>query len=175
MRRQDRAVKDEEWIDQFLAQSPTGVLSTVSDGQPFLTPNTFYYDVERHAIYMHTASHGRTRDNVEQDNRVCFCVFRLGRLLPADRAKELSTEFASVVIFGRGIIVENRQEAREALQELADKYFPHLTAGKDYQQITPSEVSETTVFRIDIDQWSAKQKKVDQEFPGAFEYGHQSS
>src|SRR5512133_1162176 len=132
VRRKDRAVQDDAWIQDLLERVPVGNLATVEDGQPFLHMNLFVYDRSRRAIYFHTALHGRTRSNLEQDARVCFSVSEMGRLLPADTALEMSVEYASVVVFGRGTVVADPVEAERALQLLLDKYFSHLQPGRDY-------------------------------------------
>jgi nitroimidazol reductase NimA-like FMN-containing flavoprotein (pyridoxamine 5'-phosphate oxidase superfamily) len=170
-RRKDRAVRDEEWVGDFLRRAAYGYLSTVQDGQPFLNMNIFVYDEARHAIYLHTARTGRTRTNVEADGRVCFGVSSMGRLLPATTALEFSVEYAGVTVFGRASVVSDEAEAKDALQQLLDKYAPHLRPGRDYRATTPEELARTTVFRIDIEQWGGKQKVAPADFPGAFLYG----
>jgi len=170
VRRRDRAVTDDAWIREMMATAATGVLATVADGQPFVNANLFVYLEERHAVYLHTAVKGRTRGNVEHDDRVSFAVMELGRLLPADTALEFSTEYASVVAFGRGTVVEDEDEARSALQALLDKYFADLTPGRDYRKITRDELARTTVFRIDIEEWVGKRKQAEPDFPGARRY-----
>ena len=94
----------------------------------------------------------------------------MGRLLPADVAKELSVEYDSVVAYGQGSIVTQQREIKSALEALAEKYFPHLKAGEDYRALTPDEANQTTVYRVDIKRWSGKRKIADPDFPGAFYY-----
>jgi nitroimidazol reductase NimA-like FMN-containing flavoprotein (pyridoxamine 5'-phosphate oxidase superfamily) len=57
------------------------------------------------------------------------------------------------------------------LQLLVDKYFPHLRPGRDYSPIAVEELERTSVYRIQIEEWSGKRKQVADEFPGAFTYG----
>jgi len=170
MRRSDRAVEDDEWMRAFLRSCPVGYLATVHAGQPFINSNLFVYDEAAHAIYMHTARVGRTRANIEAERRVCFSASEMGRMLPADTALEFSVEYAGVVVFGRGSVVEDGLEKERALQRLLDKYAPHLEAGSDYRPSTPDELDRTSVFRIDIDSWSGKKKEAEMGFPGAFWY-----
>jgi nitroimidazol reductase NimA-like FMN-containing flavoprotein (pyridoxamine 5'-phosphate oxidase superfamily) len=170
MRRRDRAVEDDAWIRAMLERSAVGVLATVADGQPFLNSNLFVYDLSEHAVYLHTARHGRTRSNVETNEAVCFNVSEMGRLLPADTALEFSVEYASVTAFGKGAIVHDRAEATRALQLLLDKYFPQHQPGRDYRPITDDELERTSVYRIVIEEWSGKRKDVEADFPGAFHY-----
>ncbi len=183
MRRSDRSMDSPDGIRDFLANAPVGTLATVHDGQPFLNSNIFVYVPESHCIFMHTAHIGRTRTNIEQGGAggngpsdaptasgapVCFSVHEMGRLLPADTALEMSVEYAGVTVFGRARIVDNEDEARVALQLVLDKYMAHLTPGRDYRPITEQEIARTTVYRIDIDEWSGKKKSVPDDFAGAF-------
>lgn len=169
MRRHDRAM-DEDWIRAFLATAPVGVIATVHEGQPFLNSNLFVYDEARHAIYLHTARTGRTRGNIEADERVAFTAFEMGRLLPADEALEFSVEYSGVVAFGNATVVTDAEEAEEGLQLLLDKYAPQLRPGRDYRPITPDELQRTSVMRIDVVAWSGKRKEAESDFPGAFRY-----
>jgi nitroimidazol reductase NimA-like FMN-containing flavoprotein (pyridoxamine 5'-phosphate oxidase superfamily) len=171
VRRRDRAVTDEEWIRGMLRRVPTGTLATVRDGQPFVNMNLFVYDESANVIYLHTARAGRTLANLEADERVCFGVSEMGRLLPAPTALHFSVEYAGVVVFGRARVVEDQAEAERALQMLLDKYAPHLRPGRDYRPIQPEELAVTAVYRIEIDEWSGKQKVAPADHPGAFRYG----
>jgi nitroimidazol reductase NimA-like FMN-containing flavoprotein (pyridoxamine 5'-phosphate oxidase superfamily) len=170
-RRSDRAVEDEGWIKAFLHRAPVGTLATVYEGQPFINSNLFVYDEAAHVIYMHTARLGRTRANIEHEERICFSLMEMGRLLPADEALEFSVEYNGVVVFGRGCVIEEVRESKHALQLLLDKYAPHLKPDVHYRPTTDEELARTAVYRITIDSWSGKRKKADDDFPGAFLYG----
>jgi nitroimidazol reductase NimA-like FMN-containing flavoprotein (pyridoxamine 5'-phosphate oxidase superfamily) len=171
VRRRDRAITDDGWIRALLKRAPFGTLATVRDGQPFVNMNIFVFDENAHALYLHTARAGRTRANIEADERVCFGVSEMGRLLPAPTALHFSVEYAGVVVFGRARIIEDDAEAERALQQLLDKYAPHLRPGRDYRPIQPEELAVTSVYRIDIDEWSGKQKVAPADHPGAYLYG----
>lgn len=170
IRRRER-VQDEAWIRQFLLAGAMGTMATAVGGQPFLVTRNYAYDPDRHAVYMHGARKGRTYENLLINNRVCFSVSEMGRLLPADEAQEVGVEYAGVVLFGNVVIVEDPPEARHGLQLLLDKYFPHLKPGRDYTPITPEGLKITAVYRLDIESWSGKAKKAAPDFPGAFTFG----
>jgi nitroimidazol reductase NimA-like FMN-containing flavoprotein (pyridoxamine 5'-phosphate oxidase superfamily) len=168
-------MEDDAWIRAFLEQAPHGVLATVTDGQPFLNSNLFVYNAERHVIYMHTARVGRTAATFQQPEAgeglpVCFSTFQMGRLLPAKEALEFSVEYQGVTVFGKGRAVLDEMEARDALQQLLDKYAPHLRPGVHYRPTTAEELKRTAVYRIQIENWAGKKKEVAQDFPGAFYY-----
>jgi len=173
MRRSDRAVEDETWIRRFLHQAAIGTVATVYEGQPFINTNLYVYDEASHSIIIHTANVGRTRANVETQQKVCFTIMEMGRLLPADEALEFSVEYAGVVIFGSMSIVEDMDEATRLLQLLLDKYATHLTAGVDYRPPVPEELKRTSVFRLQIEEWTGKKKEVDVDFPNAYVYPEQ--
>lgn len=170
IRRKDRAIEDEQWIKSFLQKAPFATLAMVSHGIPMVNSNIFYFDEETHAIYFHTAKEGRTRSNMEKDANVCFSVSEMGRLLPAARALNFSVEYSGVTVFGKCSVVEDEKEAKAILQKICDKYFPHLKADEDYETPSPEELNRTTTFKITIEKWSGKQKKVEEDFPGAFMY-----
>lgn len=172
VRRSDRAVEDDDWIKALLHRAPLGQLATIYDGQPFINSNLFVYDENAHAIYFHTARLGRTRANIDSSERVCFTVSEMGRLLPAPKALEFSVEYNGVVVFGHGHVLQDPVQAECALQLLLDKYFPHLQPDRDYTPIMPEELARTAVYAVQIESWSGKRKKVDEQFPGAFYYPH---
>lgn len=171
VRRKERAVDDDAWIIDLLRRAPMAQLATVYDGQPFINSNLFVYDETRHAVYMHTAGKGRTRSNVDADERVCLSISEMGRLLPAPRAFNMSVEYGGVVIFGGGRALEDAAEKEYGLMLLVRRYYPHLEPGSDYALPDAGELGLTSVYRIEIDEWSGKRKQVEPDFPGAFMHG----
>lgn len=158
IRRSDRAMPGEAEIEALLHQARIGFIATCVDEQPFINSNFFWYDSTTRRIYFHTANQGRTRHNVESNPNVCFSIAEMGRLLPAEKALDFSTEYAGVCVFGRARVIENEEEARYGLQGLLDKYFPELRPGEDYRPITRQEIARTSVYAIEIETWSGKEK-----------------
>jgi nitroimidazol reductase NimA-like FMN-containing flavoprotein (pyridoxamine 5'-phosphate oxidase superfamily) len=73
------------------------------------------------------------------------------------------------VIFGRGRAIEDAAEKEYGLMLLVRRYYPHLEPGTDYAVPDAGELGLTSVYRIEIDEWSGKRKHVD-EHPGAYRY-----
>jgi uncharacterized protein len=161
LRRKELATND-EWIVEFLSQVQVGYIATRWDEQPFITPTTFWYDTERHAIYFHSAPAGRTRANIERHEQACFAASRAGRLLPSNIALEFSIQYESVVAFGRIRLLNSLDEKRPALYGLIEKYFPEMTPGEQYRPITDVELKQTAVYELRIDSWSGKRNWPDQ-------------
>lgn len=170
IRRKERG-KEDAWIITFLARTEYGTMATAKDEQPFLVTRNFAYDAAAHAIYMHGAKKGRTYDSATEAPKVCFSASEAGRLLPGKRAMNLGTEFGGVVAFGRLHLVEELDEAKEGLQLLCDKYFPHLKPDVDYETVSDVDLKVTAVLRIDIESWSGKESKAPDDYPGAFYFG----
>jgi nitroimidazol reductase NimA-like FMN-containing flavoprotein (pyridoxamine 5'-phosphate oxidase superfamily) len=166
-RRKDRS-KDEAWIRNLLRRGGAAVLATVRDGRPVPIPLNYVYDEGRNAVYVHTALKGATLGNLP--GPAALAVFEMGRMLPADEALEFGVEYRSVVVFGTGCVVEDPEEAKEALVLIMEKYAPHLKAGVDYRPVAPEEIRRTAVLRVDIEGWSGKEKEEAPDFPGAYRF-----
>jgi uncharacterized protein len=158
IRRSDRAMLDNSDIAALLHEGQVAFIATCQESQPFVIPNLYWYNSNKHTIYFHTAAEGRTRTNVENNSNVSASVASLGKLLPADNAIEFSVEYSSVCVFGKARIVDDEEEASLALQGLLDKYFPKHKSGEDYHPITSNEIKRTSVFAIEIETWSGKQR-----------------
>lgn len=149
--------RDEDWIRAFLRQAKVGHIASSRDGQPFLNPTTFWFDEQEHQIVFHSNVAGRIRSNIENNPRVCFEASEMGKLLPSNVALEFSLQYRSVVVFGSARLIVDAVEARRLLYGLIKKYFPTMTAGREFRQITDVELKRTSVYAIQIEEWSGKE------------------
>jgi nitroimidazol reductase NimA-like FMN-containing flavoprotein (pyridoxamine 5'-phosphate oxidase superfamily) len=62
-----------------------------------------------------------------------------------------------VVIFGSARLIDEPDEARRVLYGLIGKYFPTMSAGKEFRAITDKELKRTSVYAIRIEAWSGKE------------------
>jgi nitroimidazol reductase NimA-like FMN-containing flavoprotein (pyridoxamine 5'-phosphate oxidase superfamily) len=150
--------RDDEWIRSFLREARVGhIASARRNGQPFLNPTTFWFDEEHHQIVFHSNVTGRIRSNIESNSRVAFETSELGKMLPANVALEFSLQFRSVIVFGEARLVSDPEEARRVMYGLIHKYFPAMTPGKDFREITDKELKRTSIYAIKIEEWSGKE------------------
>jgi nitroimidazol reductase NimA-like FMN-containing flavoprotein (pyridoxamine 5'-phosphate oxidase superfamily) len=149
--------RDEEWIRAFLQQAKVGHIASARDGQPFLNPTAFWFDEAHHQIIFHSNVAGRIRSNIENDPRVCFEASELGKMLPSNVALEFSLQLRSVIVFGKARLISDLQEARRFMYGLVHKYFPAMTAGKEFREITDPELKRTSIYAIQIEEWSGKE------------------
>jgi uncharacterized protein len=149
--------REEEWIRAFLREARVAHIASARDGQPFLTPSTFWFDEQNHQIIFHSNIAGRIRSNIENNPKVCLEVSELGKMLPSNVALEFSLQFRSVVVFGTARLLSEPQEARNVLYGLIQKYFPRMAPGQEFREITDKELRATSVYAIRIEAWSGKE------------------
>lgn len=149
--------RDDDWIRDFLRSAQVGHIASSLNGQPFLTPSLFWFYEENRQIVFHSNVTGRTRSNLERSPKVCFEASEMGRLLPSNVALEFSVQYRSVVVFGTVRLVTDPAEARRVLYGLIRKYFPKMRAGREFREITDKELKRTSVYAIQIEEWSGKE------------------
>lgn len=155
--RRPHLTKDDAWIHEFLKTAEVGHIATSVDGQPFLTPTSFWLDEANHQIVFHSNIAGRIRSNIEANPKVSLEASELGRMLPSNVALEFSLQYRSVMVFGTARVVTDPAEARTLLYGLIGKYFPTLNPGREYREITDKELRATSVYAIQVEAWSGKE------------------
>lgn len=150
MRRSDRQMNEKDAVD-LLSKCEYGVLSTINnENQPYGIPLS--YSFKKNLIYFHSAIEGSKIDNIINNDRVCFTVVGRTNLL----AEKFSTEYESVVVFGRASFVEG-EEKLLALMEIIEKYSPEfIREGKEYIERAQAN---TRVVKIDIESFTGKHRK----------------
>jgi uncharacterized protein len=149
--------REDDWIRAFLREAKVGHIASSVDDQPFLTPSTFWFDEENHRIIFHSNVTGRVRSNIGINSRVCFEASEMGKLLPSNIALEFSLQYRSVIVFGNALLIDDPDEARRVLYDLIKKYFPKMAAGREFREITDKELKHTSVYAIEIEEWSGKE------------------
>jgi len=149
--------REDEWIRAFLSQAKIGHIASAWDQQPFINPTTFWFDEANQQIVFHSNVAGRIRSTIENNSRVCFEASELGKMLPSNIALEFSLQFRSVIVFGNVRLVSDPKEARRVMYGLIHKYFPAMAPGKEFREITDKELKRTSVYAIQIEEWSGKE------------------
>src|SRR5215510_4590851 len=149
--RRPQHARDDDWIRVFLQEARIGHIASSSDGQPFINPTMFWLDEENHQIVFHSNVAGRIRSNIESNPKVSLEASELGKFLPSNVALEFSLQFRSVVIYGTARVVTDPDEARRLMYGLISKYFPKMTAGQEFREITDKELRATSIYVIQID------------------------
>lgn len=159
--RRPHLTKDDAWIRAFLKNAQIGHIATSVEDQSFINPTTFWYDEENHQIVFHSNVAGRVRSNIERNPKVSLEASELGRMLPSNVAIEFSLQFRSVLVFGTARLISDQAEAKKLLYGLIQKYFPAMTVGQEYREITEKELRATSIYAIQIEEWSGKENWAD--------------
>ena len=143
-------IKSKEKIKEFLNSESTGRVASMDDnGFPQIIPMNFVFlnDV----IYMHSHIRGEKLENIKKNEKVGFEVDRNLEFLPSyfsdpRDASLADTLYISVVIKGKGIIVNDNDEKTLALNGLMSKYQPE----GGYEPISPQMdvLNEVAVIKI---------------------------
>jgi nitroimidazol reductase NimA-like FMN-containing flavoprotein (pyridoxamine 5'-phosphate oxidase superfamily) len=150
MRKKQREIFGEDII-KILNSGEYGILATFGDSDyPYAVPLSYAYFND--AVYFHCALEGHKLDNIKHNEKVSFCVVGKTNVLPG----EFSTEFESVVVFGKAIQVEG-EEKKDALLALVDKYSPQFKA--EGLQYIDRAVAATCIIKINIDKITGKARR----------------
>ena len=153
-------IKSKEKIKEFLDKEHVGRIATIDqNGYPQIIPMNFVFLND--AIYMHSHTKGEKLENVTRNDKVGFEVDRELEFLPSyfEDPKDASladTLYISVVIKGKGKIVNDKQEKTNALNGLMKKYQPE---GR-YEPISPEMpvLDEVAIIKVMPDLMRGKYK-----------------
>ena len=148
----DRGKYDAETVHAILDEGLVCHIGFVVDGQPFVIP-TLYARVDDE-VYIHGSAASRMLRTLSDGVQVCVTVTLVDGLVLARSAFNHSMNYRSVVILGRAVLIEDREEKLAALEAFAE----HVVRGrwKDVRQPTESELKQTKVLAVPLEEVSAK-------------------
>lgn len=148
MRRIKRQMSDKDAI-KVLEEGIDGVLGTISEnGYPYTVPVNYVYTNNK--VYFHCAFEGHKLRNIKVNNKVSFTVITKNDIMES----EFSTDYQSVILFGKAKIVE---PSKEILMALIKKYSMNfLEKGKKY---VDNEYLTTQIVEIEIEHITGKERK----------------
>lgn len=155
--RRPEYARGDDWIRAFLHAGQIAHIAARWDGQPFVTPTTYFFDESGHRLIFHSNLAGRLRANIERHPEVCVEVSEFGRVLPANVALEFSLQYRSVIVFGEAYLLEDPEDQRGVMHSLIRKYFGEMELGKDYRPATDKELQRTSIYEVRIQSWSGKE------------------
>src|SRR5580698_3336475 len=152
VREPDRAVYDRETVYRILDEGFLCHVGFVTDGQPFVIPTS--YGRKDASLFIHGSAASRMLRNMKNGVPVCVTVTLLEGLVLARSIFNHSMNYRSVVVLGKATLVDDPQEKLEALRLLSE----HILPGRwdDSRQPNASELKQTSVLRLPIEEFSAK-------------------
>jgi uncharacterized protein len=122
------------------------------EGRPFVIPTG--YARADNKLFIHGSQASRMLRSLSQGIEVCVTVTLIDGLVLARSAFHHSMNYRSVVIFGRAKLVKDREEKTAALLTLSEHMIPGRW--KDVREPSESELRQTTVLTLPIEEASAK-------------------
>jgi nitroimidazol reductase NimA-like FMN-containing flavoprotein (pyridoxamine 5'-phosphate oxidase superfamily) len=152
VREADRAVYDRETVYRILDEGFLCHVGFVADGQPFVIPTS--YGRKGDSLYIHGSAASRMLRQIKDGVAVCVTVTLLDGLVLARSVFNHSMNYRSVVVLGKGILVEDAAEKLAALRALSE----HILPGRwdDSRQPNERELKATSLLRVPIEEFSAK-------------------
>ncbi|RHR08844.1 pyridoxamine 5'-phosphate oxidase family protein [Pseudoflavonifractor sp. AF19-9AC] len=156
MRRSDRA-QSREFALELMDRCTYGVVSiSTGENTPYCLPLSLVRVDNR--LYFHCAKAGRKLDLLRRNPRVC--VTFVGASEPAYVAeKNMYTDyFQSAMVTGTAVEVLEEDEKLEALRALCTKMTPEGMTGDNFERAMAGSLAATGVWRIDMEEITAKAK-----------------
>ncbi len=150
-RKADRGEFDRAAAHAILDEAYIAHVGFVVDGAPKVLPMTYGRDGD--VLYLHGAV-GNAMLRASSGAEVCVTVTLLDGLVLARSAFHHSMNYRSVVLLGRAEKVEDEAEKARAFEVLVEHVVPGRTA--EARGANPSELRQTLVLRLPIEEGSAK-------------------
>lgn len=154
----ERAVTDMEAINAILDAGFVCHAAYVTDGRPVVLPTLYARDVDR--LLLHGSNAMGLARAVRAGSPLSIAVTHVDGLVLARSAFNSSANYRSVVVHGIGALLVG-EEKRLALDHIVDTLVPGRLS--DVRPSTDSELRQTAVIAIALDQVSAKVRSGDPE------------
>ena len=152
VREPERGVYDRETVYRILDEGFICHVGFAVNGQPFVIPTS--YGRKDANLYIHGSAASRMLRQMKDGVALCVTVTLLDGLVLARSVFNHSMNYRSVVILGKGTLVEDPEEKLAALRTLSE----HIIPGRwdDVRQPHERELKATSVLRVPIEEFSAK-------------------
>lgn len=163
VRYKQRRCDDQEKIHCFLAEKRVGTLSlSDKNGKPYAVPVNYLYWNGK--IYIHGLGSGKKNEMLAANSEVCFTVFEEFGTVTDSRPAKCDTAYFSVVILGKGVLVDDLNEKTQMLNLFLEKFMPGFFKNPVSQQFVEKYKSSldnnpVSVYRIDPESLTAKENQ----------------
>lgn len=146
-----RGHHDFETVAAILDEAFVCHVGFVANGQPYVLPTV--YGREGRGLYLHGSAQGRMLDALASAEAICVTVTIVDGLVLARSGFHSSVNYRSVVMLGSAEPVAAAERER-ALKIVSDQVVPGRW--ETLRPVTPAELEQTTVLRMEIVEASAK-------------------
>ena len=147
-----KGVYDKKTVYSIIDEALLCYIGFSEENQPFVIPTIH----ARHGdeLIFHGSRASRLMQHIQKGNDICVNITLLDGLVLARSVFHHSMNYRSVVMFGQGRLIDDKNEKMEALEVLTE----HLVRGrwKDARQPNKAEFIKTTVVKMPITETSSK-------------------
>ena len=154
-RKSERGRYDRSLVDAVLDEALVCHLGFCVGDHPRVIPTTFVRMGDH--VYVHGAVGNAALRALAAGAEVCFSVTIVDGLVLARSAFHHSMNYRSVVLYGIPTVVEDGSEKREAFLAMVERMQPGRSGAS--RAPTASELRQTLMLRLEIDEGSAKQRR----------------
>jgi nitroimidazol reductase NimA-like FMN-containing flavoprotein (pyridoxamine 5'-phosphate oxidase superfamily) len=148
----ERGIYDKETIYKIIDEAYFCHVGIVIDGKPVVIPTIHARNGNQ--IIFHGAKASRMLKYIKSGREVCLTFNLLDGLVLARSVFHHTMNYRSVVLFGKGIEIEEREEKLQALEIFSENLFPGRWG--DARLPNEKELKQTSVVSIEIEEASAK-------------------
>jgi nitroimidazol reductase NimA-like FMN-containing flavoprotein (pyridoxamine 5'-phosphate oxidase superfamily) len=150
----ERGAYDRAAIDAILDEGLVCHLGFVHDDQPFVIPTLFARIGDE--VFVHGSAASRTLRSLRGGIAACLTVTIVDGIVLARSIFHHSINYRSVVVLGRAVEVEDRDEKLRALEAFSARILPGRWA--EVRPPTAQELKATSILRLPLDEASAKMR-----------------
>lgn len=154
LRMPERGCYDKDTICQIIDEALVCHVGFVQGGQPFVIPTIHARSGDD--LIFHGAKGSRMMKHIQAGNEICVAITLLDGLVLARSVSHHSMNYRSVMLFGRGRVVEGEQEKLRGLETLTEHIMPGRW--RDARKPSARELDVTSVVAVSIDSASAKMR-----------------
>jgi uncharacterized protein len=151
-RKPDRAAYDEASVNAVLDAGVVAHVGYVIDGQPFVTPTTYWREGRR--LYWHGSAASRMVQAQASGLPVCVTVTHVDGLVLARSGIAHSMNYRSVMAFGRARQVEGLEARRAAMTAFLERLYPGRTPA--LRPSSDKELKQISLVEMIIEEAAAK-------------------
>lgn len=147
----ERGVGNREQMKAMLDEGLVCHAAYVTEGRPVVIPTLYVRDEDR--LLLHGSNAMGLARAVRKGSPLSVAVTHIDGLVVARSAFNSSANYRSVVVHGQGRLLEG-EEKSESLDIIVDRLIPGRLA--DLRPSTESEIAQTSVIELPLDEFSAK-------------------
>ena len=150
MRRSQNEVKDMKDIIDIINQCDVIRIGMSVNNEPYIVPLNFGY--KENIFYFHGSKIGRKMDMIKTNANVCFELDTVHQLIgDSERACDWTMKYSSVMGTGKMVIIDNKEEKKEALNILMQQY-----GGNESYEYSDKMIERIGIMKLEVNTITGK-------------------